>query len=50
LCFKDFLFWPGISKKFTWLCLPENGEAIQHLGLGLQLRVKYIQAGVNCKN
>ena len=24
VCSKDFLFWPGISKKFTWLCLPEN--------------------------
>jgi hypothetical protein len=29
---KIFLFWLGISKKVTWLCLPENGEAIRHLG------------------
>jgi hypothetical protein len=28
----------------------KNGEAIRHLGLGLQIGVKYIQAGVNCKS
>jgi hypothetical protein len=30
LCFKDFLFLLGISKKVTWLCLPDNGEATRH--------------------
>jgi hypothetical protein len=50
IVFQIFLSWPEISNKVIWLCLQENGEARKHLGFGLQLGVKYIKAGVNCKN